>query len=296
MTVVRCGFVLLSIGLLCRSSQAEPACPSAATVRTIEWRSDYRAALDEAEAARGMVFLWFTDPAESKEREAVTRELLDSCLQSQSATFLVPLRLPIDSPMPCDQPSSMQLLDHAAFVELGGRAGIAVIDMRDDCSPNYHHVVSIYPFAHGPLAAEQLTAMLELPPGSLTQRTLIWAVRTHGDLPASTSGESSPLLMREAADHSRRQAALDRQGHHEWEARFHAINERLPPHLVAQEVCAESWPGQDLIAAARECVASWRKSGGHWDAVSAPHPQFGYDMCRSASGIWYATGIFGRKK
>ena len=85
------------------------------------------------------------------------------------------------------------------------------------------------------------------------------------------------------------------QGHHNWQNRFERINAKLSAGLLAQEVCAESWPGQGLLEAARECVHSWRQSPGHWDAVKTQHPVFGYDMQRGANGVWYATGIFGRQ-
>jgi hypothetical protein len=102
--------------------------------------------------------------------------------------------------------------------------------------------------------------------------------------------------MHEAASHARHQASLDLQGHHQWDQRFHSISAQLPAGLIAQEICAESWPGQPLVAAAQECVHSWRQSQGHWNAVRTRHPLFGYDMQRGASGVWYATGIFGRRK
>lgn len=104
------------------------------------------------------------------------------------------------------------------------------------------------------------------------------------------------MLMREAAGHAAYQASLGMGGHHQWDERFHRINEQLPSGLLAQEICAESWPGQRLVEAAVECVHSWRQSHGHWDAVRTQHPLFGYDMKRSSSGIWYATGIFGRQR
>ena len=70
------------------------------------------------------------------------------------------------------------------------------------------------------------------------------------------------------------------------------INARLPANLVANEVCAESWPGQTLVEAAEECVDCWRQSPGHWDHVRRRHALFGYDIQRGRNGIWYAAGIF----
>jgi hypothetical protein len=134
--------------------------------------------------------------------------------------------------------------------------------------------------------------MLDLPKGSLTQRTLIWAVRTHPESPASASTSLFPVLEQETEKHAFHQASITLQGHHNWESRFHSINARLPDGLVSQEVCAESWPGQNLVEAAEECVHSWRQSSGHWDAVSRKHAYYAYDMKKGRNGVWYATGIF----
>jgi hypothetical protein len=184
------------------------------------------------------------------------------------------------------------LLDHPAFAEMHHAPGLAIIDMSEPDGPLYRQVVSIYPFTHGPISVEKLAVMLALPRGTLTQRTLIFAVRTHPELPASTAGQFSQFLARETENHAAHQASITLQGHHNWNTRFHAINAELPGGLAAREVCAESWPGQNLLEAAEECVHSWRQSSGHWDAVSSRHVLFGYDMKRGRNGIWYAAGIF----
>jgi len=44
------------------------------------------------------------------------------------------------------------------------------------------------------------------------------------------------------------------------------------------------------------CVASWRQSPGHWDAVKAQQASYGYDIREGSNGIWYATGIFRPKQ
>jgi hypothetical protein len=187
------------------------------------------------------------------------------------------------------------VLDHPAFAQMCRQSGLAIVDLTDRDGPHYGQVVSVYPFSpQPPISAEKLAVLLDLPQGSLTQRTLIFAVRAHPEQPASAASHLSPLLAREAESHSELQARLALAGHHHWDSRFQAINARLSGGLVAQEVCAESWPGQPLLEAAHECVESWRQSSGHWDAVSRRHALFGYDMKRGANGVWYATGIFAR--
>ena len=141
---------------------------------------------------------------------------------------------------------------------------------------------------------EQAAIIRNLPPGTPTQRAIIYAIRTHPDAPASTNGTFDPMLAKEAERHSLHQARIQLQGHHNWDRRFRRINAALPAGMTATEVCAESWPGESLVEAAAECVNSWRQSPGHWAAVSGDCPVYGYDMKRGRNGIWYATGILGQ--
>jgi hypothetical protein len=258
--------------------------------RTIEWRSDYARALDAAQQERKFALLWFFEPEQADAMAALEQgPLAAPGIAEVLEERYVAVRLPVGARR---DGSDETLLAHPAFGELGGQAGLAIVDLTDEASPHFRRVVSVYPFRRGPITAERLAVLLTLPKGSLTQRTLIYAVRTHPETPQSAQGHFSYVLAEETAKHSGHQASIRLQGHHQWESRFHAINAQLPGGLVAREVCAESWPGQDLLDAAEECVASWRQSAGHWAAVSQRHTLFGYDMQRGANGVWYATGIF----
>jgi hypothetical protein len=188
----------------------------------------------------------------------------------------------------------IKLMSHPAFADMNGHPGIAIIDYTREKSQYYGRVVSIYPFKTRFLPAERLLTMINLPEGSLTQRTMIFAVMTHPERPASIQGQFAKELAEESESHSRHQANIRVQGHHQWESRFHRINARLGRGMTAREVVAESWPGQDLVEACEECVHSWRQSSGHWDAVRSRHPFFAFDIKRGGNGIWYATGIFGQ--
>jgi len=171
-----------------------------------------------------------------------------------------------------------------------------MIDFRERNSPNWNMVVTQMPFAAiGFPDPHHLSMILDLPPGTLTQRTLIYAVRMHPEGPASASGNVDPILCDEAAKHSQHQADLCVQGHHQWGPRFQRISYRMSNGLTPKEVCAESWPGEDLVDAAIECVHSWRQSPGHWSAVRRHHPRFAFDMKRGRNGVWYATGLFANR-
>jgi hypothetical protein len=104
------------------------------------------------------------------------------------------------------------------------------------------------------------------------------------------------VLADEAKQHSTYQASILVQGHHSWDSRFHRISAKLGGGALPQEVVAESWPNETLVEACVDCVHSWRQSPGHWDAVRGRHKLFGYDIRRGRNGIWYATGIFGRRR
>lgn len=267
--------------------------PAGQDLPNLAWHSHYGKATEAAQADGKMLLIFFCDPARQELcRSFETQTLSDPEIAKRMAN-VVAAKLPIDASITSGgQP--MELLRHPAFYEMQSQAGIAIIDYASHGSEQYGHVVSTFPFfGERPYSPREMAVILDLPPGTLTQRTLIYAVRTHPDRPASANGRFDPQLAEEAEGHSQHQARIRLQGHHNWESRFHLINRFLPRGLMASEVCAESWPGEGLLKAAIECVRCWRLSDGHWSRVRSPQPVYGYDMKRGANGIWYATGIFG---
>ncbi len=264
----------------------------------VVWHTNYREVLARAESDKTFALIWFCDPREREENDKFEAAVLsDPTVRERLRDFAL-VKLPHDAAIAGSKENEpgIMLLNHAAFAEMLHKPGLAMIDMRDEASPHFHHVVSIYPFVRQPISRDGLIAMLDLPGGSLTQRTLLWAVRTHREGPQDRAAEYSTLLAAQSESHSQHQASINLQGHHNWGQRFQDINSRLGSGLISREVCAESWPGQRLVEAAEECVHSWRQSSGHWEAVSGRHACFGYDMKLGSSGVWYATGIFGDQR
>jgi hypothetical protein len=255
---------------------------------SVVWHDDYAAACREARRRQALLFISFHEPQAAG--EAVQQDDLLR-LATQRRHRYVWARLPLDH-RTNDAGRDIRLLDHAAFAELRGRPGMAIIDYESPAAPHYKHVVSLFPQRSQPYNRGELAVILDLPPGTLTQRTMIYAVRTHPDAPRSAVGLPHHELLRESELHSKYQADISVQGHHDWGGRFDRINAALGD-LSSREVVAESWPGESLLEAAIECVHCWRQSEGHWDAVSSPHAEYGYDMKLSGNGIWYATGLFG---
>jgi len=262
----------------------------------VSWYTNYSKAMAVAEKQGKMMFVFFAQPGKNKLRDHMESVVLADPEVRRKLQKYVCTKLLTDTKIRV-KGNQVTVLDHAAFQKMQGKQGVAILDFANPKNPEtYGRVVSAFPLtAEHKYSARQMRVILDLPPGTITQRTLIFAIRIHPDHPASTDGRLHPFLVAEAKRHSQHQARIRLQGHHHWNSRFHRINARLSSGLTACEVCAESWPGQNLVAAAIECVRCWRLSSGHWSAVRARQHSYGYDMKSGSNGVWYATGIFGRK-
>jgi hypothetical protein len=270
---------------------AEPEKGRRADAPAFQWLSDYAKATAVAESKNKMLFIYFCDGAADSPCNRFEKETLDDPQVRGKLKDYVCLRLPLSAKITV-QGKPVVLLEHDAFQEMLNKPGIAVVDYRSSDAALRGLVVSQFPITDTlSYTPQQMAVILTLPPGTLTQRTLIFAVRIHPDHPASADGEPLPALLEEAQGHAQYQANVRVQGHQFWESRFGRILSRLPGGGAPREVCAESWGGQHLVEAAIECVRCWRTSSGHWSAVRSNSRFFGYDMKRGDNGVWYATGI-----
>jgi hypothetical protein len=187
-----------------------------------------------------------------------------------------------DLPLDAASSNGTVLLQHPEFAELHGGPGLVIIDFQNVGAPYYRKVVTALPAAPGKYySGINLFVAASLPPGTLTQRSLIYALRVHPERPASTQGQCCPALTAAAGKHSDYQASCCTQGHFG------------PPKGGGNcEIVAESWANENLMEACADCVWSWRQSPGHWGAARSWHARYGYDITRGRNGIWYATGIF----
>lgn len=252
----------------------------------VERIDDYAAALEAARAS-GAMLLVSVEPQSGDSGDAVGQHLERPDVQerfSRSGTPWVFCRL--------GMAEAAGLVADQSLVEMRRGSGVFVVD---HAHPRYAgRIVSILPRTPGKyyrFATSHVDELAALPEGSLTQRSLIFAVRIHPENPQSTQGSCDPTLCAEAESHSAHQARIRRQGHHGWDVRSQRIAGRMGAG-AASEVCAESWENQDLIDSCIDCVASWRQSSGHWNAVRSPQSAYGYDIRRGGNGIWYATGVF----
>lgn len=263
--------------------------------QTPQWHDDYSVAYAEALRDQKMLLIYFRDEADAACQRFEQQTLADDSVEALISQYVL-LRLPTEADVSVDG-DDVSLLGHDSFMHMHGGAGLAIVDMKHTERSCYRHTVSSLPFArpkyYAPRyeSAQSLTTLLQLPAGTLSQRSLIYAVRLHPEKPASTNARADEYLLSASESHSRHQASINLQGHHNWDARFQRISANMGGN-GASEVCAESWQGERLVDACFSCVHSWRQSPGHWSAVSSPQPAFGYDIKLGARGTWYATGIF----
>ena len=269
---------------------------------TVPCIHDYAAATAAAQEA-GAMLLVSVEPTVSDD-DLVGNYLAEPDLQARfraSETPWIFCRLPLEGTTAIDG-EQMRLVDHPSLVELRRGPGLFTVDYAhgkgEEDSSTYGRIVSILPRTPGKyyrFATSHIDELTDMPAGTLTQRSMILAVRIHPERPQSTDGEADAVLALEAATHSQHQADIGNQGHHNWSSRSKRILSRVS-HPVSSpvEVVAESWENQDLLDSCVDCVKSWRQSSGHWNAVRSRHTLFGFDIRRGRNGIWYATGIFAR--
>lgn len=276
-----------------RDDAVQPAAAFRPIPPSPTWLADYAAATRTAKEQKRMLLVYLVPEGETRSalRDQFEKTLADPTVSELLKPYVL-ARLPQSAVMK-EEDREVALLDHPSLQEMEHQPGLFIVDYQTEGEDYFGTVVSVFPFLNGrPYTVDQMKVILTLPKGTLTQRTMVYAVSTHPEHPASVRGTPDPYLFGEAESHSRYQARIRLQGHHFWETRFRRILGHIPPGTLASEVCAESWPGQGLLEAAIECVRSWRLSSGHWRAVSSPQRAYGYDIKRGSNGVWYATGIF----
>lgn len=258
--------------------------------------TDYATAYRAAKREHKPLLVFFHPEGKSFFQDSRQYKALSNAKAWQELDRFVLASVPLSGTLP-QAGRATRVVDHPAFADLRDGGGVAIVDLERPQAKTYGQVISLLPFRSGgyySYKSQHLPVLLDLPRGSLTQRSLILAVRIHPERPQGADGKFHQVLAKEARSHSQNQAGMGVQGHHNWESRFHQINARLPGNVSAQEVVAESWPGENLMDACVDCVDSWRHSSGHWSAVRGRHAFFGFDIQRGRNGIWYATGLFGR--
>ena len=269
------------------------------------WETDYEYAVTMAKLSSRCLLIYLCADSESEIPEELaalpvvsacrkfdTIVLDDSSVRSGLCRYL-PLKLPMDVKITGNDGTATTIYSLPGFEHMVGHPGLIVIDFEHWDKPHYGEVVGILPFLRGVSpTVEQAETFLELPPGTLTQRTLTYAVRTHPDNPLSADGEPAPIVVQMATEHALYQAERNILTHYNFGTRSYRAKEVLGESGMPAEICAQSQSGLGLFEGAISSMRAWRYSSAHWSIAKRFHRYYGYDMVRGKNGAWYAVGFF----
>ena len=256
------------------------------------WQDDYAKATELAIKEKKDLLIHF------RGQQNLDEQLNNADVQKKLESYVC-LRINVDYVF-----GGKKLLDYPALSDMMGRPGLLIVSYHDNKLPSFAAVISAHPLADSryrwvpAFGVEQLKITLDLPAtATLTQRSMIYAVRVHPEVPQSVFCTCHPAFLEHAQNHSRLQARQQRQHHADLIASSNWLQGKVGAGFGgASEVVAESWGqfvgGENVMEAAFACVNAWRQSPGHWGAVSRRHSYFGYDIAPADDGTWYATGIF----
>ena len=270
----------------------------------ISWETDFEYAKRTAElSARCLLIYLYADHDQDIPLDFANLPIIPACRNFETVvlddTFVragldwfVPLKLPMDALITDEDGIEQSIYTLPGFEHMLGYPGLVVMDFARRDMPYYGEVVGILPFLHGDSPnAKQTDVFLNLPPGTLTQRTLTYAVRIHPDKPLSSDGIPAPIVVQLSTEHAVFQAERGILGHHNFGVRSYQAKAVLGGGMPS-EICAQSRPGLGLFEGAISCMRAWRNSSAHWVIARKYHTYYGYDMTLGRNGAWYAVGFF----
>jgi len=266
---------------------------------SLTWHDDYLRAYSEASREQRYLLMLFHEFSVGDESDFSPDLIFAPSMRPMLEQFSR-VELPLNAAMPTSPESDSTdiedalpelLLNHRSFRHLGPRPGLAIVDLTDPESANHARVVSALPLpASGAFDSDQLTLVLNLPEGAISQRTLVFAVQSIVPDSSLARTKLSPSLTALAHRNARYQA-IDQPIHEsEKQARQEKIVEEFGPDVELQELLFASEAGMSIHDAAEGAVAEWTSSPDTLDLLTTPMTASGMDMFQSPeSGRWYVT-------
>ncbi|MDR3182172.1 MAG: hypothetical protein LBT89_04490 [Planctomycetaceae bacterium] len=257
---------------------------------TIHWETDYTAALRSAKESRRNLLVYFDAESAASEHAAACSTFNQTVLQnwnvqSELARYVL-LKLPMA------ELEANPAVQEYYSTEMANHPGLVLSEFENPDAPYYGQTVAILPFwqSVAPTVPEMLK-FLTLPAGTLTQRTMIYAVRIHQHQPLGADGIPDPIAVSAATEQAEYQADKGVMGHQNYGGRSSRALEALGGGSPS-EICAQSYSSKSLFEGAIGCMRAWRNSSAHWNLVRRQHTYFGFDIRRGKGDAWYATGFF----
>ena len=275
----------------------QPAPENIAT--RLDWHEDYVAAFAEASQRKQYLLMLFRDKTETRPRQSSASSLFAPSLQPMLEQF-IRVELPVNTAMPAtfestataDQNDLPQLLlNHRSFRHLGVQPGIVVVDLTDPESANYARVVSSIPLpGDGLLSTDELMLAFNLPKGTISQRTLLLAIRRNVPDSSLSMREFSATLVEQARRNSRMMAHSEQSVSFEQDLRREAVVREFGPRVELLELVFATENRTTVQDAALQAVNSWSASSDSFEVLTTPAKAMGMDMFQSPeTGRWYVT-------
>jgi hypothetical protein len=266
---------------------------------TLTWHSDYLAAYFEAAQEKRYLLMLFRETIVGGDEVASTDSFFAPSMRPMLEQFSR-VDLPLNAAMPDNSgPGSNEtendlpnlLLKHRSFRHLGVRSGIAVVDLTDPESANHARVVSVLPLPdNGLFSDDELMLALNLPKGAISQRTLLFAVRSTVPDSGLSMRQFSPTLIELAHRNSKYMASVEKIESFEQDARREQIAEEFGQQAELQELFFATESDATIHEAARQAVTRWTETSAAFDVLTTPATAMGMDMFQSsASGRWFVT-------
>ncbi len=263
-------------------------------VAALVWHQDYLAGYQQAMQAKRPLLMQFRDISEPDVSESRIAGFGDPELQPLLENF-VRVSMPVGATVPGQTPGQApsRLLDHRSFRHLNGKAGVVIIDLTEPNAPNFARVVSALPLPpDGRFSPEILGKLLQLPAGSIGQRSLLLAIRTATSAPDFTVGEQQPLLDQLANRNARLMAQAEIVGSYDQGARVAAITDAFGTGAKIGELLYATDGSTTVQEAAISAVRKWLSTPADKALMSQPATAFGIELFQSqTSQRWFATCV-----
>ena len=263
-------------------------------VAALIWHQDYLAGYQQAMQEKRPLLMQFRDISEPDVSESRIAGFGASELQPLLENF-VRVSMPVGSIVPGQTTGQApsRLLDHRSFRHLNGKAGVVIIDLTEPSAANFARVVSALPLpSDGRFSPEILSKLLQLPAGSIGQRTLLLSIRTATSAPDFTVGEQQPLLNQLANRNARLMAQAEIVGSYEQGGRVAAITEAFGTEAKIGELLYATEGTSTVQEAAIGAVRQWLSTPADKALMSRPATAYGIELFQSqTSQRWFATCI-----
>lgn len=264
-------------------------------VGDLAWHTEYSTAYRQAKEERKQLLLFFRDEKDLLTAGQLEQNVLAKPELKAPLSKMVRVMIPTTTTIPVGKDAKpedkpVRLLDYNCFVHMQKQPGLAIVDLQDEKDHLFGKCVSAHPFSSNTLnSTGSVKIMLELPRGTITQRTLTYVLRVHPEQPVSVWGQGDAMLFEQCRIASQLMVNYGSVGHHDWGNRSALVGSHFG---VSPMEVSSIGGGATLFEAAQSAVNVWRGSGVHWGMMITPNRFFGYDMVQAPNGTWFANGIF----